>query len=206
MVKTTILQVTAAEAAIWNKVAKIEIDFIRLPFVADDYIKNGLIGICNGAFLVVGYSGVLEARTCGLKQIDWMFWRATIDVYKIEGATPFPWAYIAGAAAGAIFTGTIIYLVRVIPLLEALQEVARDITEVMSEKHQAFEQGKIDKETADRLNAKLEEAKEKAEEAGDDPFKDWVKYLKPIMEMLPMILAFALIATVVGMIPRPRRD
>lgn len=205
MVKSEEARVTVLPVEELEKVAEIDISFIRLPLISDDYIKNGLITICNDAFWTFGYGGVLMAKKVRLKQFNWACWVGTVEVYKPVGATPFPWALIAGFILGAILAGVIIYFVVVRPLKEVLQEVARDIGDVIAEKEEALAEGLIDVDVAAKLNEMLEEAKEKSEDAGEDWMYDWMKWLEPLVKALPVILGVVLLIAVIGLIPR-RRD
>lgn len=190
------------------KVAEIDIDFVRLPGVGDNTIKDGSVALCNDVFWLTGFSGVLEAFNPRLKRLSWWNQRCTVDVHQVGGGTPFPWAaFIAGILVGVIAAGIIIYYVVVRPLKEALRDVAKDIREVMAEKEEALAEGLIDPTYAEALNAALEEAAAKAEAAGEEEWWEaWVKYLEPILKMLPMLLMFMLLITVISYMPRPRRD
>jgi len=191
-------EVTVTITSVGTKVAEIDIYFIRLPGVSDDYIKNGLIQICNGVFSIAEPN--LEAKSVTLKQVNWMFWCGTVDVYQKEQSTP--WAFIAGAIIGAVLAGIIIYWVVVRPLKETMVSVSKKISDVEAEIDQAVTEGKIDQETANKLKSMLESARTEAEKAGEDWLYDWVKYLKPVIEILPLVVVLAIISAIVGIIPR----
>lgn len=60
-------------------------------------------------------------------------------------------------------------------------DIRRNIAEIVVKKQVALEQGLIDQATSDRLDERLEEAMRKAEDAGENPFTDWVKYISAMM-------------------------
>jgi preprotein translocase subunit YajC len=194
--------VTVSPAPQLPKVAEIDVYFIRLPFVSDEQINDGIKKICQFAFDI--FAPELVAGDVRL-ECQWdAFWKATVDVYS--RGTPIPWAFIAGFIVGAVVSGIIIYFVVIRPLKEAMVSVAKDISQVISEKEKAVEEGKLDKETAAKLNSMLSQAYQRAKEAGEEePWEAWVKYLQPVFELLPLVLIVAIIAYVLVALPPPQR-
>ncbi|MEM4976160.1 MAG: hypothetical protein QXT64_02425 [Desulfurococcaceae archaeon] len=185
-----------------KKIAEIDVHFIRLPFVSDDYLKSGVKSIVDGVLWLAQQTSFtggkrLWSENPRLREITWGFWCCTLDVYS-EG-TPVPWQFIAGAIVGAVVAGAIIYYVQVRPLEEAMVEISKDISDVQQELMEAYSQGLIDKDTYVKISSKLEEAQMKASQAGST---DWTKYLYKIFEYLPMILAVFLIITIVDVLRR----
>lgn len=123
--------------------------------------------------------------------------------------SPFPWlAFIAGLIAGIIIAGISIYWISVRPKEVALQEVARTTGEVIADIDKLVAEGKLSPEDAAPLKDKLEEAKKTAEEAGTDWIDEWMKMLKPVMELMPIIIiavvAFTVIGGVMSIMPQRR--
>jgi len=204
---------TPTPAPAKQKVADVEIHFIRLPFVSDDFIKQGCETIVNGALWMAEKLSLTEGKhlwtakeDIELKQIDWARWVAICPVYS-EG-TPIPWAFIAGLIVGAVVAGIIIYFVQVRPLKETLVNVSKRIDQVISEIEDAKQRGEIPPEKADQLINELRGASEEARRAGEDPFYEWTKYFEPVVKAIPTILMFALaiviVSAVVGLIQRRR--
>lgn len=211
-----------------EKVAEVDVDFIRLPLSTEDELKNGVVDVCNDAFASQGETR-LTAMNPRLSQINWSCWRGTVDVIGYEepqGYTQRPpvqgffllssafWLaviiWIAGAVIGYLIGKWILYRVQVRPLELALQEVVNDIDGIIAKKHADLAAGYISQEVADELDAMLEETRDKAEDAGDDPQYDWVDYLEKISELgkyIPWIIGGAVALAVIGAVKSfaPRR-
>lgn len=202
------------------KVAEIDVYFFRLPFATDEELKQGTIDTCNQAFIDEG-RGDISTTNPRLKKIGVFNWISTVDV--IETATvqpygppvqglldPLTWSFILIAIAGMLFgyliTKWIIYRVTVRPLLEALEEVVKSLDEIIEAKHNALAAGYITQEYSDALDAELEEARDEADEAGDDPQYDWVDYLAQFAQYLPLLIkgvvAVAILGTIKAFAPR----
>ena len=224
MVKSSAVSVyVGAEAP--QKIAEMDVYGIRAPFTTDAEIMSTIVKVSNDSFIQKGQPG-LVTQDPRLRQEIWAFWKCTVDIVetpppsgKTMGIQYFPSPLILGAAFWLalviLFMGMIIghligkwwtYLVIVRPLEEALQEVVRDINEIIDSKHEALAAGLIDAEFAAELDAKLEEARDKAEEAGEDPRYDWVDYLGKALEYVPWIVggavAIAALATIRAFAPR----
>ncbi|MEM2613624.1 MAG: hypothetical protein QXO15_05265 [Nitrososphaerota archaeon] len=188
------------------KIAEIDVYFIRLPFVGDDYVKNGLKSIVDGALQVAEWSSWTGGKRLWsdnprLKEVAWGCWCCTLDVFS-EG-TPIPWHLIVGIIIGAVLAGVIIYYVQIRPLQEALVETAKTISEVQQELTQAHEEGEIPTETYTKITRQLEEAQKKAIEVGaPNPSIDWAKYLGKALEYAPFILGVIVFITILDMLRR----
>lgn len=200
-------EVTIVAGIVEEKHAEIDVFFIRFPWATDGSITSNIVSNCNSAFAL--YEPGLRAENPRLSQVKWAFWKCTVDV--IGTASPVPWPLIIGFILGVVIAGLIIYWVVVRPVKEAAQEIVMDIDSVIASKYDALARGDITQEYADQLDADLEEAKSKAEEAGKDPLYDWVDYLKPILEIIkymPYIIAgtigIVFISTLASAIPRRR--
>lgn len=230
MVKSSAISVyVGAEAP--QKIAEMDVYGIRTPFTTDEEIMSTIVKVSNDTFIQKGQPG-LVTQNPRLRQEIWAFWKCTVDIVetpppagKPMGVQYFPSPLVLGAAFWLamviFFMGIIIgfligkwftYRTVVRPLEEALQEVVRDIDEVIDSKHEALAAGLIDADFAAELDAKLEEARDKADEAGDDPRYDWVDYIGKILELgkyIPWIIggavAVAAINAVAAFAPR-RRD
>jgi hypothetical protein len=176
----------------WKDSATVEVFLIRFPWATDGFIRDGITKIINGAG---GAFGVRVKE--GSDRVEGDKYTA---VLQSKGT---PWAFIAGAIIGAVVAGAILYWVIITPLEGAKESLKKTIDEVKAEIKQAEERGDISPEEADELTAKLK----KAEEEGK-PWWETIRFeeFKPIIEMAPAILTLSLVATILGMIPRPRRD
>jgi len=183
-----------------EEAAEIDVYFIRLPYVSDDYIKDGLKTICNTAFQVAGHPQ-LSVGDIRLQQVNWAFWKASVDVMKPVG-DPVPWALIAGIIIGAVLAGVIMYYVEIKPREENAAEATKKIEDVIAEVEKAKSEGKVDPDTASKIESMLKEAEQKAGGAGAP--EDWTKWIQPMMQMLPALLMVAVVIAVLGVMQRAR--
>jgi len=126
------------------------------------------------------------------------------DIYEL-GSPPLPLiakALIALIATIAVALGILVILLylRVIEVEKVIEEVGRDIEEIIAEKEKAIEEGLIDPAYAEELNKALEEAKRKAEDVGRT---DWWNFIKPVVELFPMLLIGGILIMVLAYLPRP---
>ena len=209
-----------------EKLAEIDVDFIRLPFSTDEQLLNGVVDVCNNSFASQGETR-LNAVNPRLTELNWAMWRGTVDVVgsdeplgysrgpPVQGIFLMSAAFwlaiiiwIAGAVIGYLLGKWIIYRVMVRPLELALQEVVNDVEGIIVKKHADLAAGRISQEVSDELDAMLEEARDEAEEAGDDPRYDWVDYLEKVLDLakyIPWVVGGAVAIAVLRVIT-PRRS
>lgn len=205
------------------KVAEIDIEFFRLPYATDEELKQGALEQCNQAFLDQG-EPTLTALNPRLTKINNFSWKATVDVTDegaprastippVQGLDPVTWGLImyliAGILIGWLVTKWIIYLVRVRPMEQALQEVVTTLDDVIADKHARLAAGEISQAYSDELDAILEQARDDADAAGDDPQLNWMDYLARVLELgkyIPWIvggiIGLSVLATVRAFAPR----
>lgn len=188
-----------------EKVAEIDVDFIRFPYAKDEELKNGVVDVCNESFTAQGETR-LNAINPRLSKINWACWRGTVDVIGSEAPQGFSqrppvqgiffttaafWLaiiiWIAGAVIGYLIGKWIIYRVSVRPLELALQEVVNALDGIIAKKHEDLAAGNITQEFSDELDAMLEDAQDDADEVGDDPQYDWVDYLEKVLDLAKYI-------------------
>ena len=214
-----------------EKVAEMDVYGIRAPFATDEEIMSTIVNVCNITLVEKGQPG-FEAKNPRLKREVWAFWKCTVDIVgtpttlgKTMEIQPYPSPIILGAAFWIalviLFMGTIIgyligkwwtYRTEVRPLEEALQEVVQDVDEIISSVDEALAEGLIDEDFAAELKTRLQEARDKAEEAGKDPHYDWVDFLAKFIEwgkyipwVVGGIVTVTALSTVAAYAPR-RRD
>jgi len=192
---------TPAPTPVEKKEAEVDIHFIRLPFVTDEQIKNGMLNLVNGVLKI--FAPKMYAKNPVLTQTSWATWKCTLEIYST--ASPAPWVLIAGVILGAVLAYAIIYFVEIRPLKETLVKLSKKLVEVMNEKEKALAEGRISKDFADRLNKMLKEAEEDARRAGEDPLRDWFKHFQPIVEFLPTFLMLILLIALISAVPLPKR-
>jgi len=232
MVKSDTATVTVEaykEYPLAKKVAEMDVYGIRFPFSADSEIMTTIINVIDTASAQKGQP-TLKAQNPRLHQETWAFWKCTVDI--VDTSTPsgktmeIQPLIIGGIVIGAAFWLALIifilgmmlgfligkwwtYRTVVRPLEEALQEVVRDVDEIIAMKEEALAAGQIDADFAAELDTKLETAKKKADEAGANPSYDWVDYLGKALEYIPLIIGgvvvYAALNTIAAFAPR-RRD
>ncbi len=207
-----------------EKVAEVDVDFIRFPYSTEEELKNGVVDVCAEAFTSQGETR-LNAINPRLTKINWACWRGTVDIIgsetpqgfsqslEVQGIfllNPAFWLailiWVAGAVIGYLIGKWIIYRVSIRPLELALQEVVNDIDGVIAKKHADLAAGRISQEFSDELDAMLQDARDKADDAGDDPQYDWVDYLKEALPYIRLLVggavAVAALATIRAFAPR----
>lgn len=226
MVKSSAVSVyVGAEAP--RKIAEMDVYGIRAPFTTDAEIIDTIIEVSDATLAEKGQPD-LKAQNPRLKREVWAFWKCTVDITgvptplgkTVQGyPTVLGYPLVFGAAFWLaiviFFMGMIIgfligkwltYRVVVRPLEEALEEVVRDLNEIIDSKHAALAAGLIDAEFAAELDERLEEARDDADAAGDDPRYDWVDYLGEALEYIPLIVGGAVVvaalATIRSFAPR----
>jgi len=192
-----------------KKLGTLEVHFIRLPGVSDDYIKNGLTNLINGVLYTTEIPGSVWVENPRLSKIDDLRWICTFDLVGYEtkvvqmGGIGKVAALIAGLVIGIILAGVIIYWVKVVPLEAALEEVSKTISEVEDEIDRAVKEGLIDEETAEELKDMLGEAREKARAAGEPEWwEQWVKYFEPVFKVAPMFIMLIFLLILLSYLPR----
>jgi hypothetical protein len=231
MVKSQVLSVNveaAPEYPLAKKVAEMDVYGIRWPFSADSEIMTTIVNVIDTASVQKGQP-TLKAQNPRLHEETWAFWKCTVDIVdtsipsgKTTGIqyfipalllTPAFWLaliiLILGMMLGYLIGKWWTYRTVVRPLEEALQEVVRDVDEIIAMKEEALAAGQIDADFAAELDTKLEGAKKKADEAGANPSYDWVDYLGKALEYIPWIIGgvvvYAALNTIAAFAPR-RRD
>jgi len=201
------------------KVAEADINFFRLPFATDDELKQGTIETCKKAFDDQGLNN-LSAINPRLRKVNDLSWISTVDIVESSTVAPrmppvqgiISWGLIAylitGIILGWLVTKWIIYWVKIKPLEEALQEVVVALDTIIDNKHDRLAAGYITQEYSDELDAQLEEARDNADDAGDDPQMTWVDYFMGLNlgQYVPWVIggaiALSILATIRVLAPR----
>jgi len=68
-----------------EKLAEIDVDFIRFPLSTEAELKNGVVDVCNNSFASQGETR-LNAVNPRLTKINWVMWRGTVDVVGSEAS------------------------------------------------------------------------------------------------------------------------
>lgn len=205
------------------KTAEIDINFIRFPLATDKQVKNECLNVADKA--VKQYAPNAFAYNPRLVKGKWPFQRCVLDVYEAEAGAalesgrvvrlldPVTWVLIITAILGAVMiTWGIVIIVKVRPLKAEMQEIADTLTRVIAAVEKARDEGKFDEKTANEILDDLRKARDKAEEAGEDPDIDWYKYLQPIFDILKYLpyivvggIALMFLPHLTALIPRPPR-
>ncbi|MDI6905665.1 MAG: hypothetical protein QMD13_09335 [Candidatus Bathyarchaeia archaeon] len=199
----------------------VEITCFKLPWVSWDDVANKIIDIIGP--VVSGVTGFL-GQPVFLDypyEVRGGFLGTSIFSIAVYGSPIEPGvvAVILSIILGLVIAGCAFLWFKYVERGAVLQEVAKTLEETQSELEElegeveeAYEAGEISEITRNKLLEHLSKVKEevgkaggKAKEAGEEKWwENWYKYLEPVMGMLPLILMFAIVATVMGMIPRRR--
>jgi len=210
-----------SEMHVADVTGEINITGFKVPWVSWDWVAQQVVNVVGavvtpvtdvfGNAVYVDYPIRLTPGMLGTTTL-------TLTVYGSPiGAAAI--AALVGIIAGLLVAGFAVLFFAYVEKGAVLLEVAKtaeestaELEDVKDVVEEAYAAGKIDEATMreliaslDSIIAKISEAGEKAEKAGVAP-SNWFKFLEPVMEMLPMIFMFALIISIMGMIPRPRRD